>query len=399
MKADLHGAAGRIICLSAAILTAAAAVCGCGKDSGAAAGGAQTGSRAEAPETAGAEAPEAAGEAADPDEILTREVFAMDTYMTFSAYGAEAPAALDEAEAEIKRLDALLSAESDASEISKLNASGGGPVSEDTAVLIRRSLELFEKTGGAFEITVYPVKKAWGFADGNFRVPDEAELSELLARVGSDRVHLSENGKEVRFDGEGTEIDLGGIAKGYASSRLADIYREHGVKGLINLGGNVQVFGAKPDGSDWRVGIRTPAGSDGEALPWLSKEASGSAAMAGIEYFGILETNDQAVITSGGYERYFEENGVVYHHIIDPATGYPADTDILSATAVSRDGTLADGLSTSIFVLGREKASELWRENSDSFDMIIMDTDGQVWATEGIRGQFTSELTVRWIEK
>lgn len=331
-------------------------------------------------------------------ELLTREVFAMDTYMTFSAYGEDAEAALDEAEEEILWLDQLLAAESENSEVAQLNKNGGGQLSEETAYLIERSLAINEETEGAFEITVYPVKQAWGFTDENYRIPSDAELAELLQLVGSDQLELDAENKTVTYKKEGMKIDLGGITKGYASSRLADIFMKHDVQGMINLGGNVQVYGPKPDGSDWRVAIQAPERTEENTLPWLSKAASGSAALAGLDYIGVLETNNQAVITSGGYERYFEKDGVYYHHIIDPKTGYPSDADLVSVTIVSEDGALADGLSTSMFVLGLDKASEIWSAHRDEFDMILMDKDGALYATGGIKEQFTSDLEINWIE-
>lgn len=347
---------------------------------------------------AGSSAAEETNTTSEDYELLTREVFAMDTYMTFSAYGEDAEAALDEAEEEILWLDQLLAAESENSEVAQLNKNGGGQLSEETAYLIERSLAINEETEGAFEITVYPVKQAWGFTDENYRIPSDAELAELLQLVGSDQLELDAENKTVTYKKEGMKIDLGGITKGYASSRLADIFMKHDVQGMINLGGNVQVYGPKPDGSDWRVAIQAPERTEENTLPWLSKAASGSAALAGLDYIGVLETNNQAVITSGGYERYFEKDGVYYHHIIDPKTGYPSDADLVSVTIVSEDGTLADGLSTSMFVLGLDKASEIWSAHRDEFDMILMDKDGALYATGGIKEQFTSDLEINWIE-
>jgi len=347
---------------------------------------------------AGSSAAEETNTTSEDYELLTREVFAMDTYMTFSAYGEDAEAALDEAEEEILWLDQLLAAESENSEVAQLNKNGGGQLSEETAYLIERSLALNEETDGAFEITVYPVKQAWGFTDENYRIPSDAELAELLQLVGSNQLELDAENKTVTYKKEGMQIDLGGITKGYASSRLADIFMKHDVQGMINLGGNVQVYGPKPDGSDWRVAIQAPERTEENTLPWLSKAASGSAALAGLDYIGVLETNNQAVITSGGYERYFEKDGVYYHHIIDPKTGYPSDADLVSVTIVSEDGALADGLSTSMFVLGLDKASEIWSAHRDEFDMILMDKDGALYATGGIKEQFTSDLEINWIE-
>ncbi len=176
------------------------------------------------------------------------------------------------------------------------------------------------------------------------------------------------------------KIDFGGIAKGYTSGRIADIYRECGVtSGLINLGGNVQVVGTKTDGSKWRVAVQSPEAED--------------------DYLGILSTADRAVITSGGYERSFEQDGMKYHHIIDPSTGHPANNGLVSVTIVSADGTLADGLSTSLFIMGKDKAAEYWRAHSDEFDTILEDADGVLYVTEGIADDFTSDHETNIIRK
>ena len=159
-----------------------------------------------------------------------------------------------------------------------------------------------------------------------------------------------------------------------------DIYKEKGVtSGLVNLGGNAQVLGTKPDGSLWRVAVQSPDAED--------------------EYLGVLETKDKAIITSGGYERYFEKDGVTYHHIIDPSTGYPAENGLSSVTIVSADGTLADGLSTSLFVMGKDKAVDYWRAHSDEFDMILLTDDEQLYVSEGIKDSFTSDRDVNIVEK
>lgn len=311
---------------------------------------------------------------------VSRDVFAMDTYMTVTVYGDSAEKALDQAVAEIERLDGILSTGDENSEVYALNQQGGGPVSEDTEYLLERSLEIWQETEGIFEIGIYPVMQAWGFTSGEYRVPEKDELEELLSLADSSLISLDQENSSVSFEKEGMEIDLGGIAKGYTSARIMDIFRESGVtSGFVSLGGNVQVLNAKPDGSKWRVGIQSPSDDT--------------------DYMGVLEAEDCAVITSGGYERYFEEGGVTYHHIIDPATGYPADSGLESVTIVSKDGTLADGLSTSLFIMGREKAEEFWREHSGEFDTILLDENGIVYITEGIADDFTSDLEVRVIEK
>ena len=175
-----------------------------------------------------------------------------------------------------------------------------------------------------------------------------------------------------------TLIDFGGIAKGYTSSRIMDIYKDNGItSGLVNLGGNVQALGTKTDGTKWKIAVQSPDDTE--------------------DYLGILSVQDKAVITSGGYERYFEQDGVTYHHIIDPKTGYPAESGLVSVTIVSDDGTLADGLSTSLFIMGEEKAADFWREHKDDFDAILMSDDGTLYVTEGLENDFSTERTVEII--
>ena len=166
----------------------------------------------------------------------------------------------------------------------------------------------------------------------------------------------------------------------YPNNAVKAIFKEYGIEhGMVNLGGNVQTLGTKTDGTAWRVAIQSPQG--------------------GNQYLGILETSDQAVITSGGYERYFEENGVTYHHIIDPKTGYPSDSDLTSVTIVCADGTKADALSTSFFVMGLERAESFYENTDLDFDVILLTKDNQIYISEGIAQNFTSDYTVNVLKK
>lgn len=314
------------------------------------------------------------------DASSSRDIFAMDTYMTVTAYGPNAEMAVDQAQQEIERLDALLSTGAETSEVAQINANGGGTLSEDTTYLLERSLDLYDSTNGVFDIAIYPLMDAWGFTTGNYTVPSNEMIENLLPLTDANNIIYDKDESSISFAKDGMKIDFGGIAKGYTSGRIADIYRECGVtSGLINLGGNVQVVGTKTDGSKWRVAVQSPETED--------------------DYLGILSTADRAVITSGGYERYFEQDGVKYHHIIDPSTGHPANNGLVSVTIVSADGTLADGLSTSLFIMGKDKAAEYWRAHSDEFDTILEDEDGILYVTEGIADDFTSDHETNIIRK
>ena len=313
-------------------------------------------------------------------ESVSQDVFAMDTYMTVTAFGSHAEEAVAQAVAEINRLDALLSTGSADSEVSKINQGLEKNLSEDTTYLLSRSLELYDSTDHVFNIAVYPLMEAWGFTSGNYRVPDQSTLDDLLTYTDVSKINFNQKDASVDFDMEGMKIDLGGIAKGYTSTKIMDIYKNCGVtSGLVNLGGNVQVLGTKTDGSAWRIGIQDPQNSE--------------------SYLGALSVADKAVITSGGYERYFEQDGKTYHHIIDPTTGYPAENGLISVTIVSADGTLADGLSSSLFIMGKDKAIAYWQAHSDEFDMILMDDVRGIYVSEGIADDFTSDLDYEVVKK
>lgn len=297
-----------------------------------------------------------------------REFFAMDTYMTFTAYGEGAEKALDKAEKEIRTLESEWSVTDEHSEIYAVNHSGGNPVtlSEDTADVVRFALEMAQETGGALEPTIYPVLTAWGFTTDHNRIPGSSEIKELLGLVDYEKVQL--NGQEIRLP-EGMELDLGAVGKGYAGDLAASLVEGAGVtSALLNIGGNVQTVGSKPDGSKWRLAIRSPYG-EGEV--------------------GVLEVSDCAVVTSGNYERYFTgEDGKRYGHIIDPKTGYPVDNGLASVTIITDEGKMGDALSTSMFVKGLQGAQEYWKSH-DGFEMIIMTEDKELYLTEGIADHFT----------
>ena len=303
-----------------------------------------------------------------PDQS-TQEIFEMDTYMSLTAYGSNSEEAVNKAVQEINRLDAMFSVGNADSDVTKLNENGSGEVSEETAFIMNRAMQVSEKTNGAFDITVYPLMELWGFTTKNYRVPESSEIAEALKGVSY--TNVSVNGQQVALTG-GSSIDLGGIAKGYTSSRVIQIMKDCGIEhAIVNLGGNVQVLGTKTDGSDWRVAIQNPASEN--------------------SYLGILSTADKAVITSGGYERYFEQDGQVYHHIIDTQTGYPSDSDLTSVTIVHSDGTTADALSTALFAMGLDGAKELYRSGDIDFDMILFD-GSRVYVSEGIASGFSTDM-------
>ena len=228
--------------------------------------------------------------------------------------------------------------------------------------------EMCRRTNGALDISIYPIVKAWGFTTGSYQVPDEETIQTLLTKVDYTQIQYDEASGNVTIS-EGMTIDLGSIAKGYAGELAARTLRDKGVtSALLNLGGNVQTIGSKPDGSAWIIGIKGPKNPD--------------TAMMG------LSVTDQAVVTSGGYERYFEQDGHTYWHIMDPATGHPAKSGLLSVTVVGNKGGICDALSTSLFVMGLDKAYDLWAK-SDDFEAVFVATDGTVYITDGLKDKFS----------
>ena len=299
------------------------------------------------------------------------QIFAMDTVMDLTVQGSGAAQALKDAEAELYRLDALLSRQDSASAVSALNESAGSPVAveEELYNLLQTAVEYSTLTDGAFAVTVAPIMDAWDFTGEHPRVPSRAELDSLLPLVGDERIVFGSGTVTLE---PGMAVDLGGIAKGYASDRLAELLAADGVSSaMVSLGGNVYVRGTKRDGSLWRVAIEDP--NDTAA------------------YLGVLSLQDRFIITSGGYQRYFEQDGVRYHHILDPKTGHPAASGLQSVSVVSQDDTLADALSTALFVMGLDAGAALYRAGDLAFEAVFMTDDGSVWITPGLAGQYQSD--------
>ena len=287
----------------------------------------------------------------------TVSFFSMDTIMQITAYGGT-DEALAEARDVIEELDAALDATDPQSTLSRLQ---NGDVLPG---MIREPLETAQTiaglTDGALDVTLYPLSDAWGFYSKEYRVPHAAELQALLQNRGSYSVR---DGKLVCTDG--TKLDLGCVAKGYAANCTVESLRKNGVQSaVLALGGNVQTLGRKPDGSDWRVSVADPLHPDGTVCDLL-----------------IGET---AVVTSGSYQRSFTENGKTYHHILDPATGAPAKSGLLSVTVVCPDGAAADALSTALFIIGLERGTALWKTGKIPFDALWITESRELYVTPGL---------------
>ena len=310
------------------------------------------------------------------EKEASAQIFAMDTVMEITAFGPQAEKAVSETESQIQELEKQLSRTLPDSDVSRINRNGTTPttgIAAGTWALLEAALEYRDATDGAFDITIAPVMDAWGFTGDSFRVPEQAELDALLRRVSSGEIQMQAESTESVALGEGQAIDLGGIAKGYAGDAVRTVLAELNVtSAVIDLGGDVGLLGAKPDGSDWRVAVKDPADPS--------------------KFLGVLTAADTFVVTSGIYERGFEENGMRYHHIIDPKTGKPAESGLVSVTVVCGDGAWADALSTACFVLGEAGSlalrDTLAAEKNLRIELILVTDDGHVRYTAGLAERF-----------
>lgn len=313
--------------------------------------------------------------ACDGDEPVQQQVFAMDTIMTLTAYGDNAEAGLDNAAGVIQAMDTMLDPNSDSSYTSQINNAKGETVivPPQVAEMLSVAFDVYTKSNGALDLSVYPLYEAWGeFKEDTGRIPSDNEIDSLLKKLNFGKLRITEFPGESNSSAalpSGTQISFGAVAKGCAANYAVDAMRKAGVEsGIISLGGNVQTLGVKPDGTNWVVAVDDP-------------NDTGS-------YVGTLSVGETAVVTSGSYQRYFKVDGNKYHHLIDPDNGKPADNGLLSVTIVCPDGTMADALSTAMFVLGEDAALRYWRENG-GFEMIMITDDDRVVCTSGLIEVFT----------
>lgn len=276
---------------------------------------------------------------------VQKSIFCMNTVMDLTIWGKDAFDASNQLYVELLELDYLWSATSEHSVLADLNNKNKRDdiiLSPELAEVTEKAEMLSRRTGGAFNPKMRCLSEAWGFYNEKHRVPIQEEIDAAMADP---------------------QWDLGGAIKGYAGQRCAELLAELDIdRALLNLGGNVQTFGDKPGGDPWQVGIQDPDGGD---------------------YLGIISVEGtMAVVTSGDYQRYFEKDGIRYHHILDPETGYPADSGLRSVTVICEDGMTADALSTALFVMGLENGIEFWRESND-FEAVFLTEDGSMYATEG----------------
>ncbi len=266
--------------------------------------------------------------------------------------------------------ESLLSKTADGSDVWRLNHAGGEriQVDDETRAVIERALEYAALSRGGFDITIEPCVALWNFTDpSKAQLPDPAALAAAAAKVDYTLIDVNDDGIKL---GANQTIDLGAIAKGYITGRIADLLKDLGVKsGLLNFGGNVQTIGNKPDGTPWNVGIQDPRQPTGASI-------------------AVMPVTDGAVVTSGIYERGFDLDGVRYHHLLDTATGMPIQNSLAGVTIFANDSFLGDGLSTSLFALGEEEGLALAAQ-LDGVEVMFVTREGQISYTPGLEGTIT----------
>ena len=287
---------------------------------------------------------------------------AMDTFMTIQAYGKKPDMALEKTKQLIYQIEKNISTTNKASDVYRLNHGENISVSNDTLTLTKYGIDFAKQTDGVFNPALYPVTSAWGFTTGDYKVPSQNQIEKLLPLTDYTKIQI--DGSSINLE-DGMALDFGAIGKGYTGDEVIKLLKDNGIKSaLLDLGGNIQALGRKADGKEWTIGIKSP---------WTGKAAA------------AIKIADRAVITSGGYERFFTaDDGHNYIHIFDSKTGRPVDNGIAGVTIITESGLYADALSTTMFVMGLENAAAYWRHNSD-FEMIIFTENQDLYYTEGLQ--------------
>lgn len=282
----------------------------------------------------------------------------------------------------LKQLEEQISVRIPESEIANVNrnyAVGGiYEVSENLLKYLEVEMQIFKETQGAFSPCIYPVSSLWGIEDGNTQIPDDNLIAERLALSGANNIELCENG--IIFHKADMELDMGAVGKGIACDMVREELEKTGIQGaVISIGGSVLAYGDKGNGKSWHIGIQDPRGNQGEML-------------------GVVDVGANTIIsTSGDYEKYFELDGKRYHHIFDPATGYPADNGLISVSIICDDGLLSDALSTACFVMGLEEGMAYAEEKG--VEAIFVTSDKKVYITKGLKKTFRLQADGYSIEK
>ena len=304
--------------------------------------------------------------------VATERAFVMDTLAEVQIFYLDTPSMqAREAHRElaaqamdiIRQMDEILDKHREGSDIWRVNNAGGSPVevSSYTVEVLERSVYLRVLTGGAFDITIGAVTDLWSFTGEDATPPDGVLVAAALETVGTE-IYIS--GNVVQLSHPDAKIDLGAVGKGFAADVAAEFLRGHGVAAIINMGGDIVTVGERPGGTPWRLGLQAPFADISQII-------------------GAVEVGQAGVASSGSYHRFFHHNGALYHHILNPATGFPVNNGIASVSAIAPNGILAEGLSTAVFVLGVTDGLALIEALDDVYVVIILD-DGTTLYSPGL---------------
>lgn len=303
-------------------------------------------------------------------EVISKTTLKMDTVFQLKAYGQKANEAIEVSFARLDEIEQMASTTIDSSDISKINQAAGKEyvkVHPEIIKMLETAVKYSKLSNGAFDITVEPLVNLWGIGTDNERVPTDAEIKSKLLLVGYNDISINEDDNSVKLLKEGMAIDLGGIAKGFAADEVVKVYKKYDIKGgIISLGGSsIYTVGQKPDGTPWNVGIKHPRKDNDQ------------------DYVGVINLSEQALSTSGDYERYFMKDGKRYHHILNPATGYPTDNGVISVTIVVDSNIpdcnmIADVLTKTVFVSGVDNGLK-FIDNIQGVSCIAITSDYKIY--------------------
>ena len=286
-------------------------------------------------------------------EPISKTGFYFDTVITVTLYDASATKELEECFDMAKDYENMLSATVEGSDIWNINHANGETVavSDETAALIEKAISYSQLSDGAFDITIGQLSSLWNFKENDGTIPSEEQIKTALASVGYQNIVVDHN--SITLTNPGTQIDLGGIAKGYIADQMKAYLNENGItEGVIDLGGNILTVGPKENADSYRIGIQKPFADTGTSI-------------------AAVEIHDDSLVSSGIYERYFKKDGAIYHHILNPRTGYPYDNGLTAVTIRSDSSLTGDALSTTVFALGEEKGLELLNRLPDVEGFVV----------------------------
>lgn len=306
------------------------------------------------------------------NEPISKTELFMGTVVKITLYNGGNEKIIDKAFDKVKEIENLVSINKENTQITKLNENAGKKsvkLDKDSFDIIEKAIYYSELSHGGYDLTIGPLVKLWSIGLPEAKVPTKDDIENIINKIDYSNIEINKDNREVFLKEEGMMIDLGSIAKGYATDEIVKILKENGVEeAIIDLGGNLYTMGLKDGESDWKVGIQNPFDSRGNIV-------------------GSIEVHDKSVVTSGIYERYIEKDGQKYHHILNPKTGYPYETDIAGVSIIADKSIDADALSTLIFTKGIDEGLE-FVESLENIDAIFISKDKEVYITKGLENKF-----------